>query len=84
LDVDWLGGLAVEVKIGIQNIGREIVLESTQDADAVAKVVAEAIAKGSELRLKDDKGRLVIVPANVLGYVEIGAEEARRVGFGAL
>ena len=74
----------MEVKIGIQNIGREIVLESAQDADAVAKVVAEAIAKGSELRLNDEKGRQIIVPANVLGYVEIGAEEVRRVGFGAL
>ncbi|WP_426996420.1 DUF3107 domain-containing protein [Pseudarthrobacter sp. N5] len=72
----------MEVKIGIQNIGREIVLESPQDADAVAKVVAEAITKGTELRLTDDKGRLIIIPGNVLGYVEIGAEEARRVGFG--
>ncbi|XAS66270.1 DUF3107 domain-containing protein [Micrococcaceae bacterium Sec5.7] len=72
----------MEVKIGIQNIGREIVLESAQDADAVAKVVAEAITKGTELRLTDEKGRLVIIPGNVLGYVEIGAEEARRVGFG--
>ena len=59
-------------------------MASAQDAEAVAKVVGDAIAKGSELRLTDDKGRLVIVPANVLGYVEIGAEEARRVGFGAL
>jgi hypothetical protein len=50
----------------------------------VAKVVAEAIAKGSELRLNDEKGRQIIIPANVLGYVEIGAEEVRRVGFGAL
>jgi hypothetical protein len=74
----------VEVKIGIQNVGREIVLESAQDADAVAKVVAEAIAKGSELRLNDEKGRQIIIPANVLGYVEIGAEDVRRVGFGAL
>jgi hypothetical protein len=74
----------VEVKIGIQNIGREIVLESTQDADAVAKVVGDALAKGTELRLTDEKGRLIIVPASVLGYVEIGAQESRRVGFGAL
>ncbi|WP_427130088.1 DUF3107 domain-containing protein [Pseudarthrobacter sp. S9] len=74
----------MEVKIGIQNISREIVLESTQDADAVAKVVGEAIAKGTELRLTDEKGRQIIVPASVLGYVEIGAEETRRVGFGAL
>ena len=73
----------MEVKIGIQNIGREIVLESAQDADAVAKLVEESITKGAELRLADEKGRVVIIPANVLGYVEIGAEEARRVGFGA-
>jgi archaellum component FlaG (FlaF/FlaG flagellin family) len=74
----------VEVKIGIQNVGREIVLESSLDADAVAKIVAEAVTKGSELRLTDEKGRQIIVPGNVLGYVEIGAEETRRVGFGAL
>jgi hypothetical protein len=72
----------LEIKIGIQNIGREIVLESAQDADAVATVVEEAITKGTELRLKDDKGRIIIVPGTALGYVEIGAEEARKVGFG--
>lgn len=72
----------MEIKIGIQNIGREIVLESAQDADTVATVVEEAITKGTELRLKDDKGRIIIVPGNALGYVEIGAEEARKVGFG--
>jgi hypothetical protein len=74
----------VEVKIGIQNVGREIVLESALDAEAVAKIVGEAISKGTDLRLSDEKGRQVIVPGSVLGYVEIGAEEVRRVGFGAL
>ncbi|MCO4257537.1 DUF3107 domain-containing protein [Pseudarthrobacter cellobiosi] len=72
----------MEIKIGIQNIGREIILESAQDADTVATVVEEAITKGTELRLKDDKGRIIIVPGSALGYVEIGAEEARKVGFG--
>lgn len=72
----------MEIKIGVQNVGREIVLESTQDAESVAKVVGTAITEGSELRLQDEKGRLIIVPGNALGYVEIGAEEVRRVGFG--
>ena len=72
----------MEIKIGVQNVGREIVMESTQDAETVAKVVGEAISEGNELRLKDDKGRLIIVPGNALAYVEIGAEEVRRVGFG--
>jgi hypothetical protein len=72
----------LEIKIGVQNVGREIVLESDQDAETVAKVVGEAITGGNELRLKDEKGRLIIVPGNALAYVEIGAEEVRRVGFG--
>jgi hypothetical protein len=72
----------LEIKIGVQNVAREIVLESTDDAETVAKVVGEAINAGSELRLKDDKGRVLIVPGNALAYVEIGAEEVRRVGFG--
>ena len=74
----------MEIKIGIQNVGREIVLESTRDADEVATLVAEAIGSGKELRLEDEKGRQVIVPAGVLAYVELGAQEQRRVGFGAL
>ena len=74
----------MEIKIGIQNIAREIVIETDQAADDVATQVSEALAKGAELRLKDEKGRIIIVPGNALGYVELGAEEARRVGFGAL
>ncbi|MHA7262483.1 DUF3107 domain-containing protein [Arthrobacter sp. TMN-37] len=74
----------MEVKIGIQNVNREIVLESSESAEAIAEVVASAMNGGSELRLTDSKGRTVIVPSKVLGYVEIGAEEQRRVGFGAL
>ncbi|WP_028279101.1 DUF3107 domain-containing protein [Arthrobacter sp. H5] len=73
----------MEIKIGIQNVNREIVLDSDQSADEVADIVAKAMNGGAELRLADSKGRNVIVPANVLGYVEIGAEESRRVGFGA-
>jgi Protein of unknown function (DUF3107) len=74
----------VEIKIGIQNVGREIVFESEEAPEDVAEIVSKAMNGGAELRLKDSKGRLVIVPSNVLGYVEIGAEESRRVGFGAL
>ncbi len=74
----------MEIKIGVQNVSREIVLESEQSADDVAALVSEALAKGTELRLKDEKGRLLIVPSNALGYVELGGEKARSVGFGAL
>ncbi len=74
----------MEIRIGIQNVGREIVLEAAQTAEQTAALVSEALAKGTELRLTDDKGRIVIIPGSSVGYVELGADEPRRVGFGAL
>lgn len=74
----------MEIRIGVQNATREVVLESTQSAATVEKAVAAALEGGSVLRLEDDKGRTVMVPSATIGYVEIGAEESRRVGFGTL
>ncbi|MBP2413599.1 nitrate reductase NapAB chaperone NapD [Arthrobacter stackebrandtii] len=74
----------MEIKIGVQHISREIVLETEQSADDVAALVSESLANGTELRLKDEKGRLVIVPGNSIGYVELGGDKPRSMGFGAL
>ncbi len=74
----------MEVRIGVQQAARELVLESTETADAVGKKVSDALAKGALLDLVDDKGRRVIVPADRLAYVEIAASEQRRVGFGSI
>jgi hypothetical protein len=76
--------MTVEVKIGVRNVAREITLESAQTAEEVAAAVDQALEAGTTLRLSDEKGRLVVVPAGVLGYVEIGAPEGRRVGFGTI
>ena len=75
----------MEVKIGVQFAPRELVLESSQSPDEVAKTVADALkADLGVLTLVDEKGRRVLVPADKLAYVEIAAEtEQRRVGFGA-
>lgn len=72
----------MEVKIGVRNSGRELVLESSQTSDAVSAAVAAAVADGGVLTLLDDKGRTIVVPVDSLGYVEIGASEVRKVGFG--
>ena len=75
----------MEVKIGVQFASRELVLESAQSADEVAKTVADALkADLGILTLVDEKGRRVLVPADKLAYVEIAENEQRRVGFGAL
>ena len=75
----------MEVKIGVQYAARELVLESAQSPDEVAKAVADALkADLGVLSLVDDKGRRVLVPADKLASVEIAESEQRRVGFGAL
>lgn len=74
----------MEVKIGVQHTGREIVLESTQTPDEVEKAVAAALKQSdSVLSLTDERGRRVLVPAGLIGYVDIAQADSRRVGFTA-
>ena len=72
----------MEVKIGVQDAPRELVLESAQTPDEVEQVVADALSgRVGTLRLVDEKGRRVIVPADKLAYVEIAEQSHRTVGF---
>ena len=71
----------MDVRIGMQNVSREIQIETDDSADDVAKAVKAALESGT-LELADSKGRRVIVPTASLAYVELGEESKRRVGFG--
>ncbi len=72
----------MEVKIGVQNASRELVLETEQSSDEVEKTVAEALgADNGLLALSDSKGRKVLVPTAKLAYVEIGSPTVGQVGF---
>jgi hypothetical protein len=74
----------VEVKIGVQQAVRELVLESAETPDEVQeKVNAAWTGKDGLLVLADEKGRRVVVPVAKLAYVEIAPTNDRRVGFGA-
>jgi len=72
----------VEVKIGVQNASRELVLDSNQSTDDVEKLVSQALS-GDEgvLVFSDTKGRKVLVPTDKLAYVEIGSPSVGQVGF---
>lgn len=72
----------MEITIGVRDVARELVLESDQSADEVSAAVAAALAGAPSLELVDNRGRRVVVPTASLGYVEIGAEDQRRIGFG--
>lgn len=74
----------VEITIGVQNQARELVLESDQTAAEVTAAVTQALESGSVLDLTDHRGRRVLVPTAAIGYIEIGSEEQRKVGFGPL
>jgi hypothetical protein len=72
----------VEIRIGIVNAPRELSFETEQSAAEIQAAVTAALDEQSKhLQLKDDKGNLYIVPTSGIGYVEIGSEESRRVGF---
>ncbi len=74
----------MEVKIGIQSVPRELVVETDTPADEIEQQLASALADGahSVFALSVHKGGRVLVPADKIAYVEFGAPEARRVGFG--
>ncbi|OJX62271.1 MAG: ATP-binding protein [Micrococcales bacterium 73-13] len=72
----------MEVRIGIVNVAREIGLESSQTAAEIEQLLADALASGAPyVRIADEKGKRFLVPTAGIAYVEIGAEESRRVGF---
>jgi hypothetical protein len=72
----------VEVKIGIKDTPRELVVSSGQTPDEVEKLVSEALhADDGLFRLTDDKGRTFLVPADRIAYVEIAPSDVRKVGF---
>ena len=74
----------MEVKIGVQNVAREIVLESEQSPDEVEALVTKALTGGGLLSLVESSGRRVIVPVATIGYVDLGAAKKSSVGFGTL
>ena len=72
----------MDVRIGIRDTARELSFESAQSAAEVEKQITNFLDSGAKaLKLSDNKGRLYVVPTDAVAYIEIGEEEARRVGF---
>ena len=72
----------MEVKVGVLHTPREIVVDSNQSPEEVEALVATALKSvDGQLSLTDEKGRKVIIPANLIAYIEIAQSDPRRVGF---
>ena len=73
----------MEIKIGVQETAREVTLDSNETSEQVLEAVEAALASGGVLKLVDDRGRTVVVPATKIAYVEVSATTKGRVGFGS-
>jgi hypothetical protein len=73
----------VEVKIGITSVPRELLIETASSPEEVESALTAAVAaEAGVFVLANVKGGKVLVPADKIGYVELGGTEPRRVGFG--
>jgi Protein of unknown function (DUF3107) len=72
----------VEIKIGIQSVPRELVIETRSSFEEVQRALAVAVADGGVLTLGDDKSGRVLIPADKIAYLEVSGSEPRRIGFG--
>ena len=72
----------MEVKIGIQSVPRELVVETDTPVADIERDLAQALDKGALFTLAVAKGGKLVVPGDKIAYVEFGAGENRRVGFG--
>jgi hypothetical protein len=72
----------VEVRIGIQNVQRELMIEtSMSQQDIEAALTAALAAEGGVFTLPDEKGGKALVPAGKIAYIEVGGSDSRRIGF---
>ena len=74
----------MEVKIGVQSIQRELVVETPSSPDEIERSLTTALSNGGMFVVRDDKGGKVMIPAEKIGYVELNGTDQRRIGFGNL
>ena len=72
----------MEIRIGIRENQRDLSFETNLSSEQVSTLISTAFASKQELvSFEDDKGTTILVPTASIAYVEIGAEQSRRVGF---
>ena len=74
----------MEIKIGIQSVPRELVVETDTPADQIEHELTNALAGEAHklFVLSVAKGGKILVPADKIAYIEFGADQERRIGFG--
>jgi hypothetical protein len=74
--------LVMDIKIGIKNSSRELSFDTSASAKELEATVTTAMDSEAKLiSLTDSKGNVFLIPTKSITYLELGAEESRRVGF---
>jgi len=74
--------MTMEVKIGVQNVGRELSVESDATPSDILAALNTALSDDAVFSLTDPKGHTIAVPAQKIAYLYFTAEVGRKVGFG--
>ena len=85
----------MEVKIGIQSVPRELILETDETQAEIEAHLEQALAAYVQAGKPDPapapspiftvtttKGGRVLIPADKIAFIEFSTDQARRVGFG--
>jgi hypothetical protein len=74
----------VEVKIGIQSIPRELVVDTDTPPEEIERAPATALSGDGQRIFAVDtlKGGRLLIPADKIAFLEFSPDQARRVGFG--
>ena len=74
----------MQVRIGVQSVPKELVIETNSTAEEVQQLLDEALeSETGVFVLNDGNGGRVCVPAAKLAYLELGSSEQSRMGFGS-
>jgi len=74
----------VQVRIGVQNVPKELLIDTDLSADEIQNALADALSGPRGIfALQDRRAGRVVIPAERIGYLEISEDEERSVGFGS-
>ncbi|SDS37285.1 DUF3107 domain-containing protein [Corynebacterium timonense] len=72
----------MDIKIGLAESPRELVITTTGDQEDLLSRITRAIEGGEPtLTLTDDRGRSFIIRTERISYVEVGNATSHTVGF---
>lgn len=75
----------MEVKIGIQSIPRELVVDTDTPVEEIERALAEALSRADGqgvFAIDTLKGGRLLIPADKIAFIEFSPDQARRMGFG--